>query len=80
MNETQPKQELTDGQAAIKNFELYQTLAINGQLPDSKRYEKEFFEHYGSIVKSRKAPLYLMFCAFVGALDLVDAVAPVEEA
>ena len=70
----QPTQK-TDGQEAIELFELWQDMLKAGLTPDCKRYEKEFFEYYGDKVASPKAPLYLMFCAFVGALDLADAAA-----
>ena len=70
----QPTQK-TDGQDAIELFELWQDMLKAGLTPDCKRYEKEFFEYYGDKVASPKAPLYLMFCAFVGALDLADAAA-----
>jgi hypothetical protein len=69
---TQPTQK-TDGQEAIEPFELWQDMLIAGLAPDCKRYEKEFFEFYGDRVASPQAPFYLMFCAFVGALDLAEA-------
>ena len=70
----QPTQK-TDGQETIELFELWQDMLIAGFAPDWKRYEKEFFEYYGDKVASPRAPLYLMFCAFVGALDLAAAAA-----
>ncbi len=71
MENMQNKQEeLTAGQAAVRLFDIWQEFIIDGSLPDCKRYEKEFFEFYGDSVASTQAPYYLMFCAFVGAMDL----------
>lgn len=73
---TQPKQdfidELTEGQAAVMSFDLWQDVILSGLLPDAKRFEKEFFEFYGDRVASPKAPIYLMFCAFVGGMDFAN--------
>lgn len=69
---TQPK---TAGQEAIELFELWQDMLIAGLAPDCKRYEKDFFDFYGDRVGSPQTPFYLMFCAFVGALDLAEAAA-----
>lgn len=70
---TRPLNELSEGEFNVAMFELWQDGAISGKLPDAKRFEKEFFEYYGDTVASPQAPFYLMFCAFVGALDLADA-------
>lgn len=72
MNETlQPNQKLTEGECAIALFEAYLDEIVKGTLPDPDRFKKDFFEVYDGIVKSPKAPYYLMFCAFVGAMDMV---------
>ena len=70
---TRPLDELSEGEFNVAMFELWQDRAISGKLPDAKRFEKEFFEFYGDKVNGTKAPFYLMFCAFVGALDLAEA-------
>lgn len=64
---------LTDGQAAVELFELWMELFGSGELPDSKRYRNEFFTAFGGRV-TEHAPIYLMFCAFVGALDMDDMI------
>lgn len=65
---------LTEGQAMVLVFDMWQEMLINGQIPDCKRYHDDFFEFYGGNVKSDKAPFYLMFCAFVGAMDMNDLI------
>lgn len=65
---TQPK---TEGQEAVENFNFYIDLLTTGQIADSKRFDKEFFEAY-PLVKPN-SPLHMMFCSFVGALDLAEA-------
>ena len=65
---TQPK---TEGQEAVENFNFYIDLLTTGQIADSKRFDKEFFEAY-PLVKPN-SPMHLMFCSFVGALDLAAA-------
>ena len=71
MENMQNKQEkLTEGQATVRLFDIWQEFILDGSLPDCKRYEKEFFEFYGDIVASSQTAYYLMFCAFVGAMDL----------
>lgn len=63
---------LTEGKAAVLVFEAWMEMLVNGEVPDCKRYHDDFFEYYGNKVKSDKAHFYLMFCAFVGAMDLDD--------
>lgn len=79
MENMQNKQEeLTAGQIAVRLFDIWQDFIIDGSLPDCKRYEKEFFEFYGDSVASTKAPYYLMFCAFVGAMDFNEFIEETE--
>ena len=63
---------LTEGQMAVLLFEKWMGMLVEGKIPDCKRYHDEFFEYYKGQVKSEKAPFYLMFCAFIGAMDLDD--------
>ena len=79
MENMQNKQEeLTAGQAAVMLFDFWIKHIVDGSLPDCKRYEKEFFEFYGDRVESKQSPFYLMFCAFVGAMDLNEFIEETE--
>ncbi len=55
----------------IYAFELWATLQSAGALKDSMRYDADLLKHYPEITHP-KAPLVLMFNAFVGAIDLVE--------
>lgn len=70
---------LTEGQMAVLVFETWMDMLVKGEVPDCKRYHDEFFEYYKGQVKSDKAPIYLMFCAFVGAMDLDDKLKETNE-
>ena len=70
--EKQKVEEITLGQAAVSLFDMWLDMMINGEVPDCKRYEDEFFEYYGASVASRESPLYMMFCSFIGAIDMYD--------
>lgn len=63
-------EEITDGQASVLLYYMWQEMLLNGEVPDCKRYRDEFFDYYGECVKSENAPFYLMFCAFVGGIDM----------
>lgn len=56
---------------ALFAFKAWMGFYVAGVLPDSKRFNAEFMEHYPEIV-NEQAPLVLMFNAFVGALDSID--------
>ncbi len=58
-----------EGIEAVCNFNFYIDLLTTGKIADSKRFDKEFFEAYPMVKPS--SPMHLMFCAFVGAIDLV---------
>jgi len=58
-----------EGIEAVCNFNFYIDLLTTGKIADSKRFDKEFFEAYPMAKPS--SPMHLMFCAFVGAIDLV---------
>lgn len=64
--------EMSFGQAAVQLFNMWFDMATNGELPDCKRYGNEFFEVYDDSTVTEGSPLYLMFCAFVGAIDMCD--------
>ena len=63
-----------EGQATVFLFDTWIDLLTKGEISDCKRYHDDFFNSYGEQVKDEKAPLYLMFCAFVGAMDIVDMI------
>ncbi|NMA00810.1 MAG: hypothetical protein GX924_07255 [Clostridiaceae bacterium] len=56
---------------ALFAFKAWMGFLVAGVLPDSKRFNAEFMEHYPEIV-NEQAPLVLMFSAFVGAIDSID--------
>lgn len=66
------KGKVTDGQSAVILYDTWQEMLINKEVPDCKRYHNEFFKFYGDMVKSEQAPFYLMFCAFIGAMDICE--------
>lgn len=68
------KSNVDERQGIVLAFDLWQEMLVNGKIPDCKRYRDEFFEYYGDCVNGEKAPFYLMFCAFVGALDMIDLI------
>ena len=68
------KSNVDERQGVVLAFELWQEMLVNGKIPDCKRYHDEFFKRYGDCVNGEKAPFYLMFCAFVGALDMIDLI------
>ena len=73
MNEVKTNYDnLSEGKAAVLAYDMWQEMLVNGEIPDCKRYHDEFFELYKDVVANEKAPFYLMFCAFVGAMDIND--------
>ena len=68
------KSNVDERQWVVLAFDLWQEMLVNGEIPDCKRYHDAFFEYYGDYVNGEKAPFYLMFCAFVGALDMIDEI------
>ncbi len=62
---------IEEGREAVLSFDFYIDLLTTGQIADSKRFNKEFFEAYPYVKEN--SPFHMMFCAFVGALDLVEA-------
>lgn len=70
MTDARLEHEVLTAQEYLEAFELWQGLQLKQEMPDSRRFEKEFFEVYGDQVTSTKAPWYLMFCAFVGGVEL----------
>lgn len=65
---------VTDGQVAVMVFDKWQDLLTQGEIADCRRFHDDFFASYGKEVQGDTAPYYLMFCAFVGAMDMVDMV------
>ena len=63
---------MTEAQAAITCFELWQDMLINGTAPDPKRYEAEVLDFYKDVIKGKHAPFYFMFIGFLGGLDFAD--------
>lgn len=74
---TQPKQDFTEGQEAVANFNFYIDLFTSGKLPDGKRYDEDFFKAYPYVKPN--SPFHMMFCTFVGALDLAAAATEAAE-
>lgn len=67
-----------DAETALEAFETWQDIMISGREPDSRRFEKEFVDHYNGEI-SGQTPLALMFYAFVGALDLACKLLDIED-
>lgn len=65
---------VTEEQTMVLAFKKWQELLVQGEVPDCKRCHDEFFEYYGGLVNGEGAPFYLMFCAFVGAMDMIDLI------
>ena len=61
---------IEEGREAVLNFQLYLNMFTSGELPDGKRFDNEFFEMY-PFVKPNSL-FHMMFCTFVGALDLAQ--------
>lgn len=64
--------EISFGQAVVQLFNQWFDMMVNGELPDCKRYRNEFFEVYDVSTVAEDSSLYLMFCSFVGAIDMCD--------
>lgn len=58
------------GEEALDYFNFYIELLSQNKI-DAYKFEKEFFESFPDC-KSTKAPLYLMFASFVGAIDALQ--------
>ena len=68
---------IEEGREAVLNFNFYIDLFTSGKLPDGKRFDKAFFEAYPYVKEN--SPLHMMFCTFVGALDLAQAATDFSE-
>ena len=64
---------MTEAQATITCFELWQDMFLNGNLPDPNRYEKEVLDYYGKSLVGKRSPFYFMFMGFLGGLDFATA-------
>ena len=69
LQEEAPEDNLTEAQAAIMCFELWQDMLLNGTAPDPKRYEAEVLDFYKDVLAGRHAPFYFMFMGFLGGMD-----------
>lgn len=70
---------MTEAQAAIMCFELWQDMLINGTAPDPKRYESEVLDFYKGILAGTHAPFYFMFMGFIGGLDFANQTDKAQE-
>ena len=61
--------DITDGEIAIMAFETWQEMILSGELPDTKRYEKEMLKAYGNAMPTAQAPYYILFMGFLGGMD-----------
>lgn len=60
---------LTEAQAAIMSFDLWQSMIIDGTAPDPNRYEAEVLDFYKDVLAGKHTPFYFMFMGFLGGLD-----------
>lgn len=79
LQEEAPEDNLTEAQAAIMCFELWQDMLINGTAPNPKRYEAEVLDFYKGILAGTHAPFYFMFMGFLGGLDFADMAEKAQE-
>lgn len=63
--------QVTEGQTVILLYDMWIEMLGNGEILDCKRFSEDFFASYGKEIQSEKAPFYLMFCAFVGGMDMI---------
>lgn len=74
-----PDDSMTEAQAAIAGFELWQDLLINGEIPNPTRYKTEFLDFYKGKIAGPGAPFYYMFAGFIGGLDFADQIDKTQE-
>lgn len=79
LQEEAPEDNLTEAQAAIMCFELWQDMIITGTAPDPKRYDAEVLDFYKGILAGTHAPLYFIFMGFIGGLDFANQTDKAQE-
>lgn len=74
-----PEDSLTEAQAAIMCFELWQDMIINRTAPDPRRYKAEVLDFYKGVLAGTHAPFYFMFMGFIGGLDFANQTDKAQE-
>lgn len=75
-----PEDNITEAQAAIMCFEIWQEMIINGTAPDPRRYEAEVLDFYEGVLAGTNARFYFMFMGFIGGLDFANQTDKAQEA
>lgn len=67
-----PDDSMTEAQAAVVCFSLWQGMVADGEAPNPNRYKADFLDFYKDAEVGTNAPLYFMFAGFLGGLDFAN--------